>query len=62
MCKELTNTEDSRDGTAGERLLADLERIFGERTFLYAATITAALAAIEEAPWAEWRRTGMYRT
>jgi len=60
-CRALASEEDSRDGTAGERLLADLQDIFADASFLYSATITAALAKIEEAPWAEWRRTGMGR-
>lgn len=60
-CQALAGEEDSRDGTAGERLLADLQTIFGAASFLYSATLTAALAKIEEAPWAEWRRTGMGR-
>jgi len=60
-CQALASEEDSRDGTAGERLLADLQDIFGGASFLYSATLTAALAKIEEAPWAEWRRTGMGR-
>jgi hypothetical protein len=62
-CQVITGAaaEDPRDGTAGERLLADLRPIFADATFLYSATITRALAAIEEAPWAEWRRTGAGR-
>jgi hypothetical protein len=55
------STADPRDGTAGERLLADLRSVFGSATFLYSATITSQLAAVDEAPWAEWRRTGTGR-
>jgi hypothetical protein len=58
-CEVLAGEDDSRDGTAGERLLADLQDIFANAAFLYSATITTALAKIEEAPWAEWRRTGL---
>jgi hypothetical protein len=51
----------AEDGTAGERLLADLRRKFGNAGFLYTATIIDRLSAIDEAPWAEWRRTGGIR-
>lgn len=61
-CQELTGAAgDAEDGTAGERLLADLRGVFGSAGFLYSATIAERLAAIEEAPWAEWRRTGTTR-
>jgi Protein of unknown function (DUF3631) len=61
-CKVITgDAEDPRDATAGERLLADLLAIFGDATFLYSASIAERLAAIEEAPWAEWRRIGSGR-
>ena len=61
-CKVITGAaEDPRDGTAGERLLADMQAIFGAATFLYSATIARRLAEIEEAPWAEWRRVGSGR-
>jgi hypothetical protein len=60
-CQVLAGEDDSRDATAGERLLADLQDIFARASFLYSATITAELAKIEEAPWAEWRRTGIGR-
>ncbi len=57
-CKLMTGAADNpEDGTAGERLLSDLRRIFGAAAFLYTATIIERLTAIEEAPWAEWRRT-----
>jgi hypothetical protein len=60
-CKALTGAaDDPQDGTVGERLLADLRDIFGNAGagFLYSATIIDRLAAIEEAPRAEWRRVG----
>lgn len=61
-CKATTGAaEDPRDGTAGERLLADLQAIFGDATFLCSATIARRLAEIEEAPWAEWRRVSSGR-
>jgi hypothetical protein len=63
-CQALTGAaDDPQDGTAGERLLADLRDIFGNAGagFLYSATIIDRLAAIEEAPWAEWRRVGAGR-
>ena len=61
-CQELTGAaSDAEDGTAGERLLADLRGVFGAAGFLYSATIAERLAAIEEAPWAEWRRAGTAR-
>ncbi|HEY5360302.1 MAG TPA: DUF3631 domain-containing protein [Streptosporangiaceae bacterium] len=62
-CQALAGLSDNdpRDGTAGERLLADMRAIFGAATFLYGVTIAERLAEIEEAPWAEWRRTGSGR-
>lgn len=61
-CKVIAGAaEDPRDGTAAERLLADMKAIFGDATFLYSATIARRLAEIEEAPWAEWRRAGSGR-
>jgi hypothetical protein len=63
-CQVLTGADgDPQDGTAGERLLADLRDIFTKTRagFLYSATITAQLAEIDEAPWAEWRRVGAGR-
>src|SRR5262249_45918403 len=50
------DADDPEDGTAGERLLADLHAVFGAAVFLYSATITGRLVELEEAPWAEWRR------
>jgi len=61
-CQELTGAaSEAEDGSAGERLLADLQGVFGPAGFLYSDTISERLAAIEEAPWAEWRRTGTSR-
>jgi len=61
-CQVIAGTaDDPRDGTAGERLLANLKSNFDGETFLYSATIARRLAAIEEAPWSEWRRVGIGR-
>lgn len=56
-CTALTGTTDPEPDTASERLLADLKRVYGSATFLYSETLCTRLAAIEEAPWAEWRRS-----
>jgi hypothetical protein len=50
----------SRDGdeeSMGVRLLADVRTIFAEREVekLASGTLTEALAAIEEAPWGDWK-------
>lgn len=57
-CHALVNDDtDSDPDSAGELLLADLKTVFGQAVFLYSATIIGRLCVIEEAPWAEWRRT-----
>lgn len=50
-----------REGAAGSVLLADLKGIFsvrGEPAALATEEILAALAALEERPWATWRNRG----
>jgi 5S rRNA maturation endonuclease (ribonuclease M5) len=54
-CKAMTAEADaSAEGSASERLLADLKVVFGETDALYTKTILAKLHAIEEAPWGDW--------
>lgn len=52
-CLTLTGAA-AEDTTIGERLLADLRTVFGEREAMHGATILEALHGIEEAPWADW--------
>jgi hypothetical protein len=42
------------DTTLGERLLADLRDVFGDKDAMHGAVILEALHKIEEAPWADW--------
>jgi len=54
-CKAMTtDAEADAEGSAGERLLADLYEVFGEADALYSKTILDRLHAIEEGPWADW--------
>lgn len=54
-CTQLTgDAADLDDGTAGERLLADLKAVYGTEAFLYTKSVIERLTAIEEAPWSEW--------
>ena len=58
-CKALTaGIDDPDDGTAGERLLADLRDIFGDAHCLYTVTMLDRLHEIEEAPWTAWDKDG----
>jgi len=50
--------EDSQD-SAGERLLADLQTVFGDHNALTTKTILDGLERIEEAPWADWFGKGL---
>jgi Protein of unknown function (DUF3631) len=47
--------KDARDDTVslGQRLLADLRDVFGDRDVMSSAEICRSLAALEEAPWAD---------
>ena len=62
-CKDLNGEAQVEEAdTAGERLLADLKRIYAAdretpHNFLYTATILEHLTKIEDAPWAEWSRS-----
>jgi hypothetical protein len=49
---------DTHEDDADVRLFGDLREIFGEEVFLATAIIVEELAAIPEAPWAEWRKGG----
>jgi hypothetical protein len=40
--------------TIGERLLADLRAVFGDRDAMHGASILTALHEIAEGPWADW--------
>jgi hypothetical protein len=53
---ELSNGCDHEDESHGVRLLSDIRTVFDERGIerLASATLAAALAEIEESPWAEW--------
>lgn len=53
-CLVLTGETDVDEATAGERLLADLQRVFGAAERLYGSTVLDRLHAIEEAPWGDW--------
>jgi hypothetical protein len=56
-CQVLAGDDDDLDaGTAGERLLADLQEVWGDEPYLFTTTVLDRLAAIEEAPWAAWHR------
>jgi Protein of unknown function (DUF3631) len=53
---ELSTGVDHEDESHGVRLLGDVRTVFDERAVdrLSSATLAAALAEIEESPWAEW--------
>jgi hypothetical protein len=54
-CTTLTeDTTTPDDGTAGERLLADLHGVFGDAEALWTTTILEQLHGLEEAPWGDW--------
>jgi hypothetical protein len=54
-CRALCGASNSDDGTAGERLLADLHDIWKkDEEHLPTATILERLIEIDEAPWSDW--------
>jgi hypothetical protein len=55
-CQVLAADSDPDADTAGERLLADLYEVWGDKDQLFTRTILDRLCAIEEAPWASWHR------
>jgi hypothetical protein len=49
------DAEEDSSESKSTRLLADLRNVYGDgERFLYSATLTGRLAAMEGAPWAEW--------
>jgi hypothetical protein len=54
-CMTLCGTVTTDDGTAGERLLADLYEVWAEdETHLSTSVILDRLAELDESPWADW--------
>jgi hypothetical protein len=54
-CKALTaGLDDPDDGTAGERLLADLYTVWGDASHAPTATLRDRLHALDESPWGDW--------
>jgi hypothetical protein len=54
-CKAMTAAaETDAEGSAGERLLADLKAVFGPADALYTKTILNQLTAMDESPWGDW--------
>jgi hypothetical protein len=52
-CRAMTAQADV-EGSASERLLADLRAVFGGADVLYSKTLLGRLHGLEEAPWADW--------
>jgi hypothetical protein len=53
-CKKMTAAAADAEGSFAERLLADLRVVFGDAPTLWTATIIERLAALDEAPWADY--------
>jgi hypothetical protein len=53
-CRELCAAAADPDVTAAERLLADLQEIFGESERMSTTAILDKLNALEESPWGDW--------
>jgi Protein of unknown function (DUF3631) len=59
-CKAMTtDAEADAEGTADERLLADLEPVLSDTDRLDSKTIVERLRQVEEAPWADWYGKGL---
>jgi hypothetical protein len=54
-CRAMSaDAEADAEGSAGERLLADLKVVFGDRPALWTSIIIERLAELDEAPWKDW--------
>lgn len=59
-CRTLTtDAAADTESTASERLLADLQAVFGDAGALYTTTLLDRLHKREEAPWADWYGKGL---
>ncbi|HET6685594.1 MAG TPA: DUF3631 domain-containing protein [Jiangellaceae bacterium] len=53
-CQVMTGAAEPDEAAHSERLLADLQAVFGDAAALFTVTILDRLRDIEEAPWADW--------
>jgi hypothetical protein len=53
-CEVLCGQGTPDDGTAGERLLADLSSVWTEEEDLFTSVLLGRLHVIEESPWPDW--------